>query len=829
MRSRPSLAALCLAVCVVLASAVGLLVPSLGSAAVSSSSWNVFSDPIDPGQLMNLPFGYRSYWLQPWRSSLVTQPATALQDAIGINFDVMPAEASATAELLHDSGFRRARLEIGWDQMSYTDPSQIADPAKWTKYISAMRANGIRPLILLNANDMAPGPMLALNLTVKAPAAAGAKTVSLDAASAAAVVPGLTGFNEDGVAAQVLIKSISGGVATLSQPLPASLPTGPAAATTLRYEPFAPPYLADGVTPNPRFQQTLGGWLTYVKAVTQFVAGVYGSDNFDVEVWNELGFGSDFLNEANYFNPVPDPGSTGDVNYALLQATIQMLQNPAVGLTGVQVGDGFSDQVPYTSGATVPPGTAAIDKHPYAGSLTVSPSSPPPEDTQAVDAQGQPPTHDVAEFTPTFRAFFPEYYLTGIQTETLMRDLSPTETSFGGSLHGAPTHPAGSSPPAMWVTEDNLDATQATANGMPAADLPEFQAKAALRFFVSFASEGVKAIDLFASKGGACCQLIPQAFFNAVDANPSSYPANLGGLTMQAVGRMVSTLSGAQPIADPRQLTLNAIAQYGDDSQFLGNGTTEYPTLYNRDVLAFFPFQVSQNTFVAAVYVMTRDLTQYYTATPAAGQTPYDLPPEEYELAIGNVNAANASVSLYDPLTGTEQPVTIVSRDGSQIVVELAATDSPRMLTINEGPTITGVGPTPSSSTLTLSAPARISAATALRRGFKLVIGCAGGCSVRITATPARAGSSRAPAPIYRSFAAHPSDTTSARPTLKLNSRGRAWLRGRKATRLRVTARDSTGLVVSKVIQITHTSTRKGCLERGRRVTCPAARRSSSR
>ena len=31
-------------------------------------------------------------------------------------------------------------------------------------------------------------------------------------------------------------------------------------------------------------------------------------------------------------------------------------------------------------------------------------------------------------FTPTYRVFMPEYYLTGIQTETLMRDLSPIQT-----------------------------------------------------------------------------------------------------------------------------------------------------------------------------------------------------------------------------------------------------------------------------------------------------------------------------------------------------------------------------------------------------------------
>jgi hypothetical protein len=85
-------------------------------ARTEADTWYTINNPIDPSQLTDMPWGYRSFWLQPWRSSLVTQPATLLQNAIGINFDVKGTEAPATAELLKESGFRRARMEIGWNQ-----------------------------------------------------------------------------------------------------------------------------------------------------------------------------------------------------------------------------------------------------------------------------------------------------------------------------------------------------------------------------------------------------------------------------------------------------------------------------------------------------------------------------------------------------------------------------------------------------------------------------------------------------------------------------------------------------------------------------------------
>ncbi len=687
-----------------------------------AASWYTLDDPIDPGQLTALPSGAGSQLLQPWRSSLVTRSAVDLQDAIGINFNVTPAQADDTARLLADSGVRRVRLEIGWSQMSYADPGELSDPAAYAAYMQAFRQYGLRPLILLNANSGMPGPGVGFDLTLTAPAGAGATSVDLDAGSAAAVVPGLTGIDSVDssgypMAAGVLITSVDGnGVATLSRPLPSALAAGPVAATTLRYEPFAPPFEADGVTPNPRFQATMAGWLQYVQGVTDFVKQAYGSDDFDVEVWNELSLGSAFLDEGDYYSPVPDPGATGDVDQAILAGTVDFLADPANGLTDVKVGDGFSNQTPYVSGADVPLDTAAIDKHLYQGPVG---------------------------FPGYGRIFMPEYFLTGVPSDPVIRDLSPIETDIDGVAHGAATHPQGGVPPALWITEANLDAGSAQDDGMPASDIPEFQAKAALRYYTAFASAGAQAIDLFAatwpdSSGWA---MIPQSFYSAVDASPSTYPGDsAGGPVMAAISRMVSTLVGAQPISSPHQLSLRAVSSAGDATQF-GDGAPGVPTLYNRDVLAFFPFEVDPDRFVSAVYVMTRDLTHDYGPDPAPGQTPYDLPPEEFRLTIGGVDAADASVSLMDPLTGSAQPASIVARDGTQIVVQLAATDSPRMLTIDEGVTAHAAGAGTRRSAVRLILPRSQDAAVVDRRGVEL--GLDGAPRTAVTVTIAAPGGTR--------------------------------------------------------------------------------------
>jgi hypothetical protein len=245
-------------------------------------------------------------------------------------------------------------------------------------------------------------------------------------------------------------------------------------------------------------------------------------------------------------------------------------------------------------------------------------------------------------FTPRYRVFMPEYLLTGIQTETLMRDLSLITTMIYDTPHGAFTHPPAPRRPRPGSPRTALTPTRRARLGCAGVRCPH--------------------------------------------SGPAVYPRRRGGLTMRAVRRLVATLHGAATIRHPRQLTLQAIAQESNAAQFAGGGTPALPPLYDRDVLAVFPFQVSAHRFVSAVYIMTRDLTHAYTSRPRATLTPYDMPAERFRLTIGNVAADYVRVSLSDPLTGLRLPVRVVARAARSVTVQLPVTDSPRMLTLVDRP-----------------------------------------------------------------------------------------------------------------------------------------------
>jgi hypothetical protein len=126
------------------------------------------------------------------------------------------------------------------------------------------------------------------------------------------------------------------------------------------------------------------------------------------------------------------------------------------------------------------------------------------------------------------------------------------------------------------------------------------------------------------------------------------------------------------------------VADQGNWTQFSGVGGK--PPLYNRDVVAFFPFQTDTNRFVVPVYVMTRNMSQVYQpGTPTSDVTRFDLPQETYRLAIGGVNAATLKVSATDPMTGASVPVQVVGTSGNAAVIQLPLTDYPRMLVLQDG------------------------------------------------------------------------------------------------------------------------------------------------
>lgn len=96
-------------------------------------------------------------------------------------------------------------------------------------------------------------------------------------------------------------------------------------------------------------------WLAYVAAVATEAGSALGGQDFDLEVWNELTFGSDFLDVNNYYSPAVDGGS-GSAPDAILGRTVAWLRDPAH-TTWPRSESG-------TASPTPSPGTRARPAHP---------------------------------------------------------------------------------------------------------------------------------------------------------------------------------------------------------------------------------------------------------------------------------------------------------------------------------------------------------------------------------------------------------------------------------------------------------------------------------
>jgi hypothetical protein len=719
--------------------------------ALPGESGETETDPIDSRYLTRVPFGTSSFWLQPWRAYLDTWPASRLLDAVGINFNVVnPADAEGTAQLLQESGFKLARVGIPWNAISYSDPTELrpSNEASIGARLTALHKHGLRPLIILDSNsgDPAPSTPVTLDTTVEAPA--GARSVTLTPASAAAVVPGKTGFNKltpfEG-SPDILIASVGpGDVATLSRPLQQALAAGEHKGTTLAYAPFAAPTLADG-EPNPAFEATLQGWLGYVAAVCREAASVVGAGGYDLEVWNELGFGSQFLNSENYYSTAGEGGAgsetgaeaessteaeantgaeaeptteeavsetpskqevTKAVIKALLDETVAYVRDPANGISPeVGVTDGFASQTPFASGANAPLGLTALSKHPYANAKTFPAAYDQPS-IHPINVLGQRDAgtkrDPVTPFVPTYQSDFPEYTLTATSTETVIRDLAPFTTSVYGFPHGREVGPAGGQPLQKWVTEYNLGVGHATVMGpdettpasvpsatLTPADKAHFEAKVVLRSLVADVGTGISREYFYAAAPGAL-SLIGEGFWSAEKSDPSVYPGEQsGGETLSGLRNMLNQFQGPGPGPEgAKQLQLLSIAQDGNHAQFTGDGTPQHPNLYDRDVLAVFPFQTSPTRYVIPVYVMTRDmLTLYEPNQPNTDIHRFDLPNETFRITLANLPTTTNPpvVSAYDPLRGEATPAQLVSREGDTATFEIAATDYPRLLIVDYG------------------------------------------------------------------------------------------------------------------------------------------------
>ena len=613
----------------------------------------------DPLYQTDIPFGMHSDWIQPWRGYLETVPASQFLNGVGVV--LKSPNADLVCQMLSRHGVKLTRIEIGWVNVGYTQGT-ITNP----QAISALQACakwGLRPIILLNANHGAP--CSALNFNAVAARAAAAGSTSLILADTAGIIPGKTGLSNltvsltGYIAAQVLVTAVNGKTVTLSMPLPKAIAAGQSLPmTTLKYRPFSVPGSSD-------YNATLAGWKSYVLTVGRFASQYLGAGNFDLEVWNELVFGSNFLNINNYYSPAFATYDEKAVRAVLVQATADVATaNPSV-FNRVEITDGFANTLPWPASSTEPARVTGISKHCYPPNLTFPAQTKAGGIVNALLVQ-----EPKATFVPSYAAFCPDYAGTAIQTESYIRDISPISTLIQGVMHGRYARPG--NPCYGWMTECGYDPVYASVTD-PAAAMA-LKAKATARYFCFFLNKGCKKVTVFSTAGGDAGLGIVQDNFLNYCATNTVYPTNDSSYTSPALlvtGRIAAQMrSNASALGTSRQLGVVSLTGLNTKIQFHGDGTTAHPDLHDTDVMAILPFQSGPHRFVIPYYVMTRKLV------PA-------LTPEPITITLSGLNPATTRVQCYDPINDTTT-LPSVHAHKQNVAIAVNATDYPYLLVVTD-------------------------------------------------------------------------------------------------------------------------------------------------
>ena len=162
-------------------------------------------------------------------------------------------------------------------------------------------------------------------------------------------------------------------------------------------------------------------------------------------------------------------------------------------------------------------------------------------------------------------------------------------------------------------------------------------------------------------------------------ATDSEFAGGPSPATLQStsLGNFTKQFSGAVNLTNPRNIDESVSDITPNDNTdsynvFPADTVTSAPALHYRQMFTFLPFQVTNTKFVIATYVL--------------GWNVYSSPPPmNFEVDVKNVDGTNATVSYYDPITDTTEPVTVVSRSATDVVLDIEALDYPRTITIDEG------------------------------------------------------------------------------------------------------------------------------------------------
>ena len=642
------------------------------NAQIAPSPPEVISPTGFPASVTSIYTGAHSHWLQPWRTMAATRSLAAFSGGIGLNTD--PAYPQSLPMFVA-AGFRHVRVSLFWGSLPKYDPSHFdldySTNSTTLEFVWALKAAGLRPLVLLQAFDQGPCPQELIAVTASTAVASTDTTITVSSTNGLVVgYSGLTGWvrdvtdnvikyiNPSNVMCSSLITAIAGDVLSLSKPVGINIPQGATLLlNTLLYKPWSEPGSEDYLT-------TMVGWLDYLVAVSCFMQVALNTvgtadAGFDIEIWNETSFGSAFLDINNYYTSpiVPEATLNGipTVIPDLVAFTSAFVsENPSL-FAGVRLTDGFGSVSPMQASSTEPSAVSAISKHPYPSALAYPASDP---GYGGLDVNG-----NLTSFIPSYTIYTHEYYSTAINAFTLSRDIATTPNDFGGIVHGVDGRSENGviKPVTVWMTEIGT-ATASEGVTDPGA-IALLTAKGTLRALFFNLGIGVERVYVFDGVGDVTDLAM-------VPASAPTTPTLVLEALRSSLAFMANGVIGDQSgVLAQVGYTVAFSPNSTPSTLWMGNGTIACPDFTQPDDYVIIPVQVTPQRIVFLHWFTGLDMRA-------------DMLAVEIDLTLYDLPAGTISLSAIDPISGNVVGAVVIGSTSQTVTIRTTASDQPSILAV---------------------------------------------------------------------------------------------------------------------------------------------------